>query len=404
MKVFYKGKFYNSVVDGLTVNDVEENYGGFGEDDCYLPECSTYCLLDIDGGVVVPEMGYYDGDECTSGYVNLGDVDVDLSDTEILVDLLQSLGLLVGPVEMFLIDQPMECDMIVDCKVAGESRSVFVKFCDSLSFSRPTLKKRVADSSNAYSKRRKKEMLKDSLLNKARLFKYKQLQKCYIKDDASHVVATTNEGESMLTKFDANNADEAATYLEQNEGQKIVKSDENGIYIGNDTIEESSVRDIQEVNDGRFVRKSAQGVLDSFGKIFNERWSFAGDVRRGVPDFSHVDVVVDSTKANVLKRLKSIKGVKKIKDCTDCVYCECDGVPFEVYPAEGADYVPTLIMLTGTDEFNVMLLANAIESGCYFTEDGVYDEDGEKFCFIDEQDCFDTIGVEYVEPTKRNYF
>ena len=113
MKVFYKGKYYNSVVDGLTVNDVEENYGGFGEDDCYLPECSTYCLLDIDGGVVVPEMGYYDGDECTSGYVNLGDVDVDLSDTEILVDLLQSLGLLVGPVEMFLIDQPMECDMIV---------------------------------------------------------------------------------------------------------------------------------------------------------------------------------------------------------------------------------------------------------------------------------------------------
>lgn len=406
MKVFYKGNYYNSVVDGLTVEDVNTNYGGFAEDDCYLPACENYCLIDLNGGTIVPEEGYYEEEEdlgATCCY-DLGDVDIDLSDVESLVDLLHVAGVLVGPVEMFLIDQPMECDLIVDCKVNNEPHSVFVKLCDSVNSSKKDLQKKITDSTNSYAKRPTKEFLKDSLTNKARLFKYKSLAKCYITDE-SHVTATTNEGNSMLTKFDANDADSAAAYLEANEGQKIVKSDENGIYIGNESIDETSVRDIQEVNDTRYSRKGSKNVLDSFSKIFDKyRWSFVGDVRRGVPDFARVEVVVDSSRDNIAKRLKGIKGVRKIKDCQDCVYCECDGIPFEIYSAEGDSYIPALILMTGTDEFNVMFLANALESGCYFTEDGVFDEEGESYSFVDEKDCFDIVGLDYVEPTQRNIF
>lgn len=407
-KVFYKGSFHNVVVDCLTVDDVECTYGGFGETDCYLPECTEYCLINVDGvNTIVPSAGCFsdvEESEVVPEYVDLGDTEIDLADIETLVDVLHSLGMLVGPVEMFLIDQPMECDMIVDCKVSGEKHSVFLKISDKMNFTKASLQNRISDSTNLYSKKARKEQLVDSLKNKARLFKYNLLGKCYINDDAAYVTATTNEGESMLTVFPADDADSAAQYLEANEGQKIVKSDENGIYIGNESIDETSVRDIKEVSDTKYRLLESRKVLDSFGKIFNGRWSYVGDVRRGVPDFSRVQVVVDSDKSSVMKRLKSIKGVKKIKDCNEFVCCECDGIPFDVYSAEGCNYVPTVILMTGTDEFNVMLLANALENGCYFTEDGVYDDEGECYDFIDEQDCFNTCGVEYVEPTKRNLF
>lgn len=405
-KVFYKGAYYNTIKDGLSAEDIEKMYGGFGEEDCYSPDCSAYCLIVCGGDTIaIPECGcLMDEPEVSTGCLEL-DCDVDLSDPENLVDLLNSEGVLVGPIEMFLIDQPIDdCDLVVDCRIDGEKHSVFLKLCDSITSSRASMKKRISDSSSLYSKKHKKEQLVDSLKSKARLFRNSILSKCYIKDDAEQVVATTSNGDVVLTRFDSDSTEDANTFLESNEGTKIVKSDETGIYIGNDDVDADSVTEIKEVSDRRYPRKESQGILDSFGKIFNGRWAFVGEVGRGVPDFKHVDVVVDSSKSDVMKRLKSIKGVKRIKDCSEFVRCECDGVPFLIYPAEGSSFVPTTILMTGTDEFNVMLLANAILNGCYFTEDGVYDEDGECYSFIDEQDCFNACGVEYVEPYDRNCF
>jgi DNA polymerase/3'-5' exonuclease PolX len=189
------------------------------------------------------------------------------------------------------------------------------------------------------------------------------------------------------------------------------------------------------------IKKIIKQVL----KKLNKKYIFeiCGSYRRGNPKSGDIDVLVtlvnNKNEKNKNKEIKDIKDRKEIKDSKDSkktnslksivtslkniglivdeltengntkfmgvcrLNSESINRRLDIRFVNYENYYSSLIYFTGNKNFNVSIRKKALQLGMSINEYGIKRKDGTNTIINSEKEIFDILGIEFVEPEKRNY-
>lgn len=137
------------------------------------------------------------------------------------------------------------------------------------------------------------------------------------------------------------------------------------------------------------------GLLIVEGKV-------AGSIRRERPEVGDIDLVIvpadgeEAALRNALQRyLHGLSGNKVIKGITD------EGVQVDVYLASESDFGAQMFTWTGSMQFNRKMRGRAKGMGYKLNQYGLYGEEGELVAAATEDEIFDALGLDWIDPPNR---
>lgn len=139
-----------------------------------------------------------------------------------------------------------------------------------------------------------------------------------------------------------------------------------------------------------------------------ERIEIAGSVRRESPYVKDIEIVLIPTKASKLFNvlglhlLKTIGDIRYLKDGDKYKQFFYRGIKIDLFVAHSDNWGYILAIRTGSAEFSHNTLATGWVKKGYKGENGFLTRQGNIIPVREEIDLFKLIGVEYVEPKKRN--
>lgn len=144
---------------------------------------------------------------------------------------------------------------------------------------------------------------------------------------------------------------------------------------------------------------------------FCDRIEIAGSIRRCKPHVKDIEIVAipkpysiglfEDGIASVVNKWEKVKGEL---DYLTCKYIQCkltDGIKLDLFFAKPDNWGLILAIRTGSAEFSHQILAQGWVKKGYRSRDGylwMYDK---KYPIYEEKELFSRIGVDYVEPEKR---
>lgn len=173
---------------------------------------------------------------------------------------------------------------------------------------------------------------------------------------------------------------------------------------------ENTIRKVFEDNPD-FAPKNTEGAED--GGLTAE-WLIAGSFRRQEPESGDVDVLIKSTKTNLVK----LSNIVEILTESGLLIGDLARGPTKYmgilrldheHPARRIDIllVPekewafATLYFTGSARFNVLSRQRAIDMGLRLNEHGAVDQKGQVIQAETEQDIFDLLGISYLSPEDR---
>ena len=154
------------------------------------------------------------------------------------------------------------------------------------------------------------------------------------------------------------------------------------------------------------AKQIGESVLEKL-KPCLEKGAIAGSIRRGKKTVNDIDLVLlPKGEFMVLESIKSVllSYGKLGVDGTQIVRVkDQDGVKIDCYIATKQNYEVLLLIRTGSKEHNIKLAQEALRQGkqLKFSE-GLLDKKTGKLLANTEESIFKELGLEYVEPEKRN--
>lgn len=167
---------------------------------------------------------------------------------------------------------------------------------------------------------------------------------------------------------------------------------------------ETTIKKIFEANP-EFCPQNTEGSVD---------WLIAGSYRRGEPESGDVDVLIKSTKTNLVKLSNIVEiltneglligdlargptkymGILKLDD-----HHPARRIDILILPEK--EWAFATLYFTGSARFNVLTRQRAIDMGLRMNEHGIVDQNGHVLQAQTEEDIFDILGITYLSPEER---
>lgn len=171
-----------------------------------------------------------------------------------------------------------------------------------------------------------------------------------------------------------------------------------------------------------FEKRIPREEIDTFSSMLDEIifnlndeiiYNICGSYRRGNSDSGDIDVLISHpTNSKYLTKI-----VKVLIDGGICIdhltkngnkkymgVCKIADIPrrLDIRYIEYESYYAALLYFTGSKEFNVKIRQMALDLGYSLNEYGLIKKDtNEKIILSSEEELFDILGIEYVQPTSR---
>ena len=143
-----------------------------------------------------------------------------------------------------------------------------------------------------------------------------------------------------------------------------------------------------------------------------ERIEIAGSVRRNKVDVGDLDLVMIPRKyetgmfatgiANVLDKFQKVKGDLIYGQTRNVIRIHPKGIGLDCYFCEPDNYGLIKTIRTGSENFNRASLIPAVNRAGYKCKDGFLTFEDEIIEVKEEESLFKLIGLNYIEPEKRN--
>ena len=167
--------------------------------------------------------------------------------------------------------------------------------------------------------------------------------------------------------------------------------------------------------------KHMRKIFDNLNTDNKASMTIVGSYRRGAKDSGDIDVIITSTKKNttIFNDFLDAMGEKILKEYLSRGNKKSLTIgKLNKKPARRLDFMFTplnewpfaILYFTGSKLFNTLMRARANDMNLTMNEHGLYHfknkKKGDKIDveFHSEKDIFDYLGIQYVEPEKRNEF
>lgn len=134
------------------------------------------------------------------------------------------------------------------------------------------------------------------------------------------------------------------------------------------------------------------------------KFEVVGSLRRHAPDVHDIDIVAtaetEALRMSIMQCFRlmlttvTASGSQKVQGTRDGIMIEIRVIPPKMWAS-------TLIHATGSAEFNIEMRRVLTIRGFHFSERGIWVEGGSPVNFETEQEYFDEMGLEYLEPCNR---
>lgn len=160
------------------------------------------------------------------------------------------------------------------------------------------------------------------------------------------------------------------------------------------------------------------------------QWEICGSYRRGQSNSGDIDILITHPEYNTRDKVTENPWLQSLVNTLESKNILCDHltnegkskymgvgrVPIQGQPdwmdtsiARRIDirfvpydsYITSLLYFTGSAKENIRLRKVAISKGYKLSEYGLFDSDGDAIVFKTEQEAYQFLGLEYVEPTSR---
>ena len=136
-------------------------------------------------------------------------------------------------------------------------------------------------------------------------------------------------------------------------------------------------------------------------KEFCERIVIAGSIRRKKPEVNDIDIVlIPRQREHLIQRIRKISRVevqgKKL------IRTEYSNVQIDAYFATEETWGILLLVRTGSKEHNIKLCQHAINKGMKLSSEKGLMKDGKVIASKTEEEVFQALGMDYVEPGERD--
>jgi len=136
-------------------------------------------------------------------------------------------------------------------------------------------------------------------------------------------------------------------------------------------------------------------------KEFCERIEIAGSIRRKKPEVNDIDIVlIPRQREHLIQRIRKISRVevqgKKL------IRTEYSNVQIDAYFATEETWGILLLVRTGSKEHNIKLCQHAINKGMKLSSEKGLMKDGKVIASKTEEEVFQALGMDYVEPGERD--
>lgn len=155
------------------------------------------------------------------------------------------------------------------------------------------------------------------------------------------------------------------------------------------------------------VEPLALEVKDWLQKHEVKKVMICGSLRRRCPNVGDIDVVVSEPLNKTVAALKALPGravlllsnEKNIKKAADFLI---DAVQVNVFATADENFGAMVMYLTGSKGFNIVIRGRAKKLGMKLNQYGLF-LNGEVMAGRTEEQIFMALGLEYLEPEKRQY-
>lgn len=180
-------------------------------------------------------------------------------------------------------------------------------------------------------------------------------------------------------------------------GDKLVKSILDAMEKGQEKKKRHERKEVMP------IAKKILGILKKMKKV--KAAEIAGSYRRGAPTVGDLDILVTGD----LNNEKTLKAMEKEFGELSILADGETKISFVIFPNNlqvdirflpKESYGAALLYFTGSVSFNVMMRKKAIDKGYLLNEYALF-KDGEYVVGKTEEEVFDKLGMEYVEPKKR---
>jgi len=155
----------------------------------------------------------------------------------------------------------------------------------------------------------------------------------------------------------------------------------------------------------RFSRSVIEKMIPDLKKIFDKYgiWEIAGSYRRKVSTCKDIDLlVVVSSLSGITSELDHTPEFVKTTSGSEILRGYYKGIPIDILRVNKDEYATYLLYRTGSAEFNIRMRGIAKRLGYKLNEHGLFDLTGSRVLIQSEKDVFDKLGMDYLEPEKRN--
>lgn len=145
------------------------------------------------------------------------------------------------------------------------------------------------------------------------------------------------------------------------------------------------------------------------------RVEIAGSLRRKCQYVGDIEIVLiakpyevglfESGVAEIINQWQKVKGELNYGICKYTQRIHQSGIKIDFFFAQEDNWGNTLAIRTGSSDYSYKVLANGWKSAGYESENNYLYKIGdrtEKMVLKEEKDLFDLIGIEYIDPEKRN--
>lgn len=152
------------------------------------------------------------------------------------------------------------------------------------------------------------------------------------------------------------------------------------------------------------AKKLFDGLAQLLG-VPSEDITLCGSARRQSELVGDLDIVISTTDKYLLNKIKSklssykvtVSGNKKLS----FIIQESTMTPVDIYITDPSTYIPMVLFLTGSGNFNIKMRGKAKQYGYKLNQYGLFDKDGNLIEVHSEKDIFKMLHMDYVEPKNR---